>query len=173
MIILAVMLGLVAGALWMGSRRKGAITFGALAAILLFIAAIAIVPPGHVGVPVVFGRVSDAALYEGLHLVNPLATVERFSVRTETYSMNSSAGEGGRSDDSIYVLSSDGVAMPMDVSVAYRLVDADARGYSVILAGATSRVSCGQRRARPSPKRSRSTPSRTPTRSSGKKWPNE
>ena len=119
-------LGLVAGVLWMGSRRRGATAFGALAAILLLTTAIAIVPPGHVGVPVLFGRVSEATLYEGLNLVNPLATVERFSVRTETYSMNSSVGEGGRADDSIYVLSADGVAMPMDVSVAYRLVEADA-----------------------------------------------
>ncbi|MGH9658862.1 MAG: prohibitin family protein [Bryobacteraceae bacterium] len=76
------------------------------------------VSPGHVGVPILFGRVSPTVLVEGLHLVNPLATLERFSVRTETYNMN----EG----DSVSALSSDGVSMPMDVSVAYRLVAADA-----------------------------------------------
>ena len=41
-----------------------------------------VVPPGHVGVVDLFGKVRNEALPSGLHLVNPLARVHRMSVQT-------------------------------------------------------------------------------------------
>jgi len=89
--------------------------------------AVVIVPAGHVGVPILFGKVQQFHLAEGLHLVNPLLVVEKMSVRTEFYTMSVVSGEGQvQGDDSIMVLSSDGLQMPLDVTVAYRLVPEDA-----------------------------------------------
>jgi len=49
---------------------------------ILLLTSFRTVPAGHVGVVDLFGRVSDATLAPGLHLVNPLARVQRMSVQT-------------------------------------------------------------------------------------------
>jgi prohibitin 1 len=106
-----------------------AVTFGyfrariflLLPALLLLTTTLTIILPGQVGVKIFFGSLSDQVLEEGLHVVSPLTKVEKLSVRTETYTMNSAAG-----DDAVSVMSSDGVTMPMDISVVYRLSAADA-----------------------------------------------
>jgi regulator of protease activity HflC (stomatin/prohibitin superfamily) len=88
---------------------------------------VAVVPAGHVGVPVVFGHVQDRALPEGLNIVNPFAAVQATTVRTETYTMSSVRDEGPvKGDDSIVALSADGLMMPLDVTIAYRVVGGDA-----------------------------------------------
>ena len=88
---------------------------------------VAVVPAGHVGVPVVFGHVQDRALPEGLNIVNPFAVVQATTVRTETYTMSSVRDEGPvKGDDSIVALSADGLMMPLDVTIAYRVVGGDA-----------------------------------------------
>jgi regulator of protease activity HflC (stomatin/prohibitin superfamily) len=88
---------------------------------------IAIVPAGHVGVAVVFGKVHDRHFNEGLNVVNPFAQVVDMTVRTETYTMSSVRDEGAvKGDDSITALSADGLMMPLDVTLAYRLVPSDA-----------------------------------------------
>ena len=85
------------------------------------------VSAGHVGVPVVFGSVQQYFIPEGLHPVNPFATVKEMSVRSQTYTMVSTENEGQmRGDDSIFAQSSDGVVLTLNVSVVYKLVDADA-----------------------------------------------
>jgi regulator of protease activity HflC (stomatin/prohibitin superfamily) len=49
------------------------------------------------------------------------------SVRSQTYTMVSAEGEGQiRGDDSIFAQSSDGVVLTLNVSIVYKLVDADA-----------------------------------------------
>lgn len=45
--------------------------------------AVTIVPAGNVGVKVLFGRVQPEVLGEGLHVINPLLSVVRMSVRTQ------------------------------------------------------------------------------------------
>ena len=86
-----------------------------------------IVPAGHVGVAVVFGKVRTRSFSEGLNLINPFAVVHDMTVRTETYTMSSVMNEGAvKGDDSIQALSADGLLMPLDITVAYRLVSADA-----------------------------------------------
>jgi regulator of protease activity HflC (stomatin/prohibitin superfamily) len=90
-----------------------------LTAIALAIASsITTVPAGHVGVKTLFGAVQEPELPEGIHLINPLAAVERMSVRSETIEMVGA--------QQITALSSDGLRMGVDVTVVYRLVGADA-----------------------------------------------
>jgi regulator of protease activity HflC (stomatin/prohibitin superfamily) len=96
---------------------------------LLFASTLVIVPPGHIGVKVFFGKVQPNPLSEGLHVVNPLVTIEKLSIRTNVYTMSSVASEGQvGGDDSIKVLSQGGLTIPLDVSVAWRLVADDAPG---------------------------------------------
>ena len=99
----------------------------AAAGILFLSSAFVIIPAGHVGVQVLFGKVKPEPLTEGISVINPFATVQEMSVRTETYTMSATLSEGTvRGDDSIQVLSSDGLLMPLDVTIAFRLVGTDA-----------------------------------------------
>ena len=101
--------------------------FGVFGLILMIVACFTSVSAGHVGVPVVFGSVQPYFIPEGLHPVNPFATVKEMSVRSQTYTMVSAENEGQvRGDDSIFAQSSDGVVLTLNVSVVYKLVDADA-----------------------------------------------
>ena len=112
----------IASGMRMGS--KVALSFGVL---LVLLSCIVIVQAGHVGVAVVFGSVQPSYLSEGIGLINPFAIVKQMSIRTETYTMSSVHNEGQvAGDDSIQALSSDGLLMPLDVTIAYRLVSSDA-----------------------------------------------
>jgi regulator of protease activity HflC (stomatin/prohibitin superfamily) len=100
---------------------------GSLSILFGLLSFVAVVPAGHVGIPVIFGRVQNRSLPEGLSLVNPFANIIKMTVRTETYTMSSVANEGTvKGDDSITALSADGLMMPLDVTLAYRLVATDA-----------------------------------------------
>lgn len=130
--IVAVMLG--AGAVVYGKRernldyQRGGAAAVAVGVIGFVACTIAVVDSGHVGFPVMFGSVNtDAALPEGVNLVNPFATVISQSIRTENYTMSRARDEGDvRGDDSIEGLSKDGLKMPLDVTVVYRQVGKDA-----------------------------------------------
>jgi len=99
----------------------------AAAALVTVFSFLTIVPAGHVGVPVIFGSVQNQSLTEGLNLINPFASVKEMTVRTETYTMSSVHNEGEvKGDDSIQSLSADGLMMPFDITVAYRVVGGDA-----------------------------------------------
>jgi regulator of protease activity HflC (stomatin/prohibitin superfamily) len=102
----------------------------ALAAFAIFLIAVSCftsVSAGQVGVPVVYGSVQPYFIPEGLHPVNPFASVKEMSVRSQTYTMVSAENEGQmRGDDSIFAQSSDGVVLTLNVSIVYKLVDADA-----------------------------------------------
>src|SRR4030042_5276960 len=65
-------------------------------AVFLALSAFRMVPAGHVGVKVLFGKVLGS-ITEGLHLVNPLISLERLSVRTqEMFEPSSSLSKAGR-----------------------------------------------------------------------------
>jgi prohibitin 1 len=49
----------------------------------LFFASFRVVPGGYVGVQILFGRIDDRALTEGLNLINPLKQVQILSARTQ------------------------------------------------------------------------------------------
>jgi prohibitin 1 len=53
----------------------------AILAVILF-SMVKIVPPGHVGVLILFGKI-HGSVTEGLHLVNPLVSMELMNVRTQ------------------------------------------------------------------------------------------
>lgn len=68
--------------------RHGPRWLGILAGVLVVLVALVastvkVIPAGHVGVKVLFGRVQPDVLPEGLHLVNPLVTIVKMSVRTQ------------------------------------------------------------------------------------------
>ena len=101
----------------------------ALVGILLsaVFSAVVQIGPGEVGVQALFGSVQDAVLKSGLNFVNPFVTVEKMDVKTQSYTMSSSHEEGQvKGDDAISTLSSDGLTLKLDVTILYRLNEADA-----------------------------------------------
>jgi regulator of protease activity HflC (stomatin/prohibitin superfamily) len=124
--LLAVVAGLVAILNNEAFREKAIFaTAGlALASLFLFFAScICIVKAGSVGVPVLFGSVQGTIYPEGMHFMNPFVSVHQMSVRTENYWMSHDEMEGNTTrDDSVAVRSSNGLQMPVDLSVPYRLI---------------------------------------------------
>ena len=100
----------------------GTIGCGFVSVLFLIVSACFTVDTGHSGVVTYFGKVTGQNLGEGFHLLNPLCDVTEMSVRTNTYTMSSINDEGDKKgDDGIVALSSNGLRMPMDVTVPYRL----------------------------------------------------
>jgi len=94
-----------------------------LSFIFLVASMIRLIGPGQVGVVVLFGKVQESTLKSGLHLVNPFASIEKMTVRTQSYTMSAKAREGlVRGDDAIGVLTSEGLMVRLDVTVWYHLV---------------------------------------------------
>jgi regulator of protease activity HflC (stomatin/prohibitin superfamily) len=101
------------------------IPFGVMLLAFIFLVAsmVRLVPPGNVGVVIVFGKVQETTLKNGLHLVNPFATVEKMSIRTEEYTMSGMPREGQvKGDDAIQALTSEGLMVRLDVTVWYKLI---------------------------------------------------
>jgi regulator of protease activity HflC (stomatin/prohibitin superfamily) len=101
------------------------IPFGVMFLSFVFLVAsmVRLVPPGNVGVVIVFGKVQETTLKNGLHLVNPFASVEKMSIRTESYTMSGVSREGQvRGDDAIQALTSEGLMVRLDVTVWYKLM---------------------------------------------------
>ncbi len=95
--------------------------------VAIVLSAIVEVGPGEVGVQVLFGSVQNGVLHSGLNFVNPLVTIEKMDVKTQSYTMSSTKDEGQvKGDDAISTLSSDGLTLKLDVTVWYRLNDPDA-----------------------------------------------
>jgi regulator of protease activity HflC (stomatin/prohibitin superfamily) len=85
------------------------------------------VGPGEVGVQALFGSVQEGILKSGLNVVNPLVTVETMDIKTQAYTMSSVHDEGQqKNDDAISTLSSDGLSLKLDLTIWYRLSEADA-----------------------------------------------
>ncbi len=80
------------------------------------------VPSGHVGVPVVFGKVINMTYGPGLHLKNPVANIVKMSVQERAYTMTIIPHEGKiKSDDSITILSDEGMRIALDATVQYKV----------------------------------------------------
>jgi regulator of protease activity HflC (stomatin/prohibitin superfamily) len=96
-------------------------------AFLLTIASVVQVEPGMVGVKKLFGKVNNNILESGLNLINPLAKVVMFDIKTENYTMSGVLDEGAKQgDDAIRVLSADGLEVIIDLTVLYRVVPSEA-----------------------------------------------
>jgi regulator of protease activity HflC (stomatin/prohibitin superfamily) len=106
------------------SKRLEIVQWLALAlGMALFVGSMAvIVPPGQAGVVVLFGKVREEALPSGLHLVNPFASITEMEIRTRNYTMSNVADEGQvAGDDSIQVITSDGLTVKLDCTIFYSL----------------------------------------------------
>ena len=89
--------------------------------------AIVQVEPGEVGVQKLFGKVNNNILESGLNLINPLAKVVTFDVKTENYTMSGVQDEGAKQgDDAIRVLSADGLEVIVDLTVLYKVLPSEA-----------------------------------------------
>ena len=93
----------------MGIQRGGVILGGVAVLVVLLLLSLAYVPPGHVGVLVSFGRVTDRVLPEGTHLVWPWMSNNRLSVRTRELKESAS------------VPSNEGLIVTLDTSLLFRL----------------------------------------------------
>lgn len=94
-----------------------------LSFIFLVASMVRLIPPGNVGVVIVFGKVNEQTLKNGLHLVNPFASVEKMSIRTEEYTMSVAPREGQvKGDDAIEALTSEGLMVRLDMTVWYHLI---------------------------------------------------
>ena len=94
-----------------------------LALIVLF-KSIVIIPAGETGVYHLFGKVGEAEVKSGFHIINPLAQITKLSIRTEQYTMSVVQGEGEKiGDDSIDALTSEGLTVNLDITVFYHLVE--------------------------------------------------
>lgn len=101
--------------------------FGLGGLVVTLCSSICVVESGHVGVVIVFKSVKHTTLKEGVNFVNPFAQVKQMSSRTENYWMSHVHHEGDKNgDDSVLVRSSNGLQMPVDVSVPYRIVEEEA-----------------------------------------------
>ena len=56
----------------------------AILILLLLLWSTTSIPTGHVGVLTLFGRVTGETLQEGIHLINPLKSVQKLSVQTQS-----------------------------------------------------------------------------------------
>ena len=132
MVLIAILL-LLAGALaWRAKTKVGfplsqrlvILQWAGLAlGVLVLLASMAvIVPPGQAGVVVLFGTVREQVLPAGLHFINPFSQIVEMEVRTRNYTMSGVADEGQkRGDDSIPVITSDGLTVKLDATVFYHL----------------------------------------------------
>ena len=85
------------------------------------------IEPGQVGVQKLFGKVNNRTLESGLNIINPLAEVVTFDIRTQNYTMSGIVDEGAQvTDDAIRVLSADGLEVIIDLTVLYKVISAEA-----------------------------------------------
>jgi regulator of protease activity HflC (stomatin/prohibitin superfamily) len=87
------------------------------------------VDEGHVKVVKDKGAVTGQILEPGWHFITPLVEgTKTIETRPQTYTMSAAGGEGEKSnrDDSVRVLTSDGLAVDVDVTVRYAVAPADA-----------------------------------------------
>ena len=80
-----------------------------LIAIILLFNCVTRIGTGNVGVLTLFGRVTGETLPEGIHVINPLKTVNELSIRSQSVK------------ESANVPSSEGLMMSLDTSLIYHL----------------------------------------------------
>ena len=94
----------------------------AIVALIILVNAIKVIPAGHTGVLHLFGKVSETELRSGIHLINPLAAIEKMNIQTQEYTMSIAQGEGKRfGADAIASLTKEGLSVDLDLTVLFRL----------------------------------------------------
>ncbi len=132
MVLIAILLLFIAGIAWRMKTKLGFplsarlivvqwVTL-ALGLVVLLASMAVIIPPGQAGVVVLFGTVRTQVLPAGLHFINPFSQVVEMEVRTRNYTMSGIGDEGQKKgDDSIPVITSDGLTVKLDATVFYHL----------------------------------------------------
>ena len=77
--------------------------------LILLMASTTSIPTGHVGVLTLFGKVTGETLQEGIHLVNPLKSVQKLSIQTQSVKESAS------------VPSNEGLMLALDTSLLFHL----------------------------------------------------
>jgi prohibitin 1 len=92
-----------------GVGSKILILAAAIFALIFFFSSVVSVPTGHVGVLTLFGRVTGETLNEGIHVINPLKSVEKLSIQTQSVK------------ESANVPSNEGLILALDTSLLFHL----------------------------------------------------
>ena len=82
---------------------------GLVLLVVLLFASVVSVPTGHVGVLTLFGRVTGETLGEGMHVINPLKSVQRLSIQTQSVKESAS------------VPSNEGLILALDTSLLFQV----------------------------------------------------
>jgi prohibitin 1 len=82
---------------------------GIVLLLILLMASVTSIPTGNVGVLTLFGRVTGDVLGEGIHLINPLKSVQRLSIQTQSVK------------ESANTPSTEGLTLALDTSLLFRL----------------------------------------------------
>ena len=94
----------------LGSLGKRVLQLAILLLVLIFLlASTTSVPTGNVGVLTLFGKVTGEVLEEGIHLVNPLKSVQKLSIQTQSVK------------ESATVPSNEGLMLALDTSLLFHL----------------------------------------------------
>src|SRR5262249_11570416 len=123
---------------------------GILLVLILLMASTTSIPTGNVGVLTLFGKVTGDVLGEGIHLINPLKSVQKLSVQTQSVK------------ESANTPSNEGLMLALDTSLLFRLDASKAADVYQKVGRITLRRSWSRRCARPFAVRLRRT---APTRS--------
>ncbi|GBD89408.1 SPFH domain / Band 7 family protein [bacterium BMS3Abin04] len=114
--IFAILVGIIAIVAYFNlkkARRKQEMVFAGLTALVAFVIAIlqtfTVVPAGTVGVVDFLGNVSDNTLKAGVNIVNPLAKVVKFSIKTQEMK------------EIMNVPSEEGLSVQLEISLLYKL----------------------------------------------------
>src|SRR5438034_7678046 len=94
----------------LGGAGKRILQLGILVMVIIVVlAGTTSIPTGNVGVLTLFGRVTGETLPEGIHLVNPLKSVQKLSIQTQSVK------------ESANVPSNEGLILALDTSLLFRL----------------------------------------------------
>jgi prohibitin 1 len=92
-----------------GAASKFLVFLAAIFALIFFFSCVISVPTGHVGVLTLFGKVTGETLAEGIHVINPLKSVKKLSIQTQSIK------------ESANVPSNEGLNLALDTSLLFHL----------------------------------------------------
>ena len=92
-----------------GFGSKLLIVIAAIFALIFFFSCVISVPTGHVGVLTLFGKVTGETLGEGIHVINPLKSVQKLTIQTQSIK------------ESANVPSNEGLILALDTSLLFHL----------------------------------------------------
>jgi len=82
---------------------------------------------GEIGVPILFGKVQEYTLKEGINVIIPFIKVVKYPTRVQEYTMSSAFAEGKvRGDDSITIKTKNGLNVGIDMTIWYYIDKAKA-----------------------------------------------